>query len=77
MKVELRYLAGMLALTLGLLGAGLLVPTGEWAWRLALILGFFSATLPVASRRLAHAAVLKAGLDAQFRDARCVGDEPH
>ncbi len=69
--------AGTLALTLVLLGAWLLVPTAEWAWRLALILGFLMATLPVASHLLARAAVVEAGLDQQIRDAPLIGDEPH
>lgn len=68
--------AGTLALALVLIGAWLLVPTAEWAWRLGLILGFLMATLPVASHLLARAAVVEAGLDEQIRQAPCVGDEP-
>jgi multicomponent Na+:H+ antiporter subunit G len=69
--------AGTLALALVLLGAWLMVPNGEWAWRLALILGFLLVTLPVASHLLARAAVIEAGLDEQVRDARRIGGEPH
>lgn len=68
--------AGTLALTLVLMGAWLLVPTVEWAWRLGLILGFLMATLPVASHMLARAAVIEAGLDEQVRNAPRIGDEP-
>lgn len=68
--------AGTLALALVVLGAGLLVPRGEWVWRLALILGFLVVTLPVASHLLARAAVAEAGLDEAIRDAPVVGDEP-
>lgn len=69
--------AGTLALALVLAGAWLLMPTGEWAWRLALIMGFLLATLPVASHLLARAAVAEAGLEEQMRNAPLVGDEPH
>jgi multicomponent Na+:H+ antiporter subunit G len=68
--------AGTLALALVLMGAWLLMPTGEWAWRLALILGFLIATLPVASHLLARAAVVEAGLDDDIHDAPLVGDDP-
>lgn len=68
--------AGTLALAFVFGGAGLLVPTGEWAWRLALILGFLIATLPVASHLLARAAVIEAGLSAQAHEAPLVGDDP-
>jgi multicomponent Na+:H+ antiporter subunit G len=68
--------AGTLALSLVLLGAWLLVPTGEWGWRLALILGFLLVTLPVASHLLARAAVVEAGLDEDIGDVPLVGDEP-
>ena len=54
--------AGTLALALILLGALPLMPTVDWAWRLALILGFLLATLPVASHLLARAAVIEGGL---------------
>jgi len=67
--------AGTLALALVFIGAWLFVPTAEWAWRLALILGFLMATLPVASHLLARAAVAEAGLDAQLRNAPRVGDD--
>ena len=67
--------AGTLALALVFIGAWLFVPTVEWAWRLALILGFLMATLPVASHLLARAAVAEAGLDAQLRNAPRVGDD--
>lgn len=67
--------AGTLALALVFIGAWLFVPTVEWAWRLALILGFLMATLPVASHLLARAAIAEAGLDAQLRNAPRVGDD--
>ena len=67
--------AGTLALALVFIGAWFFVPTVEWAWRLALILGFLMATLPVASHLLARAAVAEAGLDAQLRNAPRVGDD--
>ncbi len=68
--------AGILALALVLTGAWLLVPTIGWAWRLALILGFLMATLPIASHLLARAAVVESGLEAQTRDAPLVGGDP-
>jgi multicomponent Na+:H+ antiporter subunit G len=68
--------AGTLALALVLLGAWLLVPTVEWGWRLAVILGFLLATLPVASHLLARAAVVEAGIEEQIRNAPLVGDDP-
>jgi multicomponent Na+:H+ antiporter subunit G len=68
--------AGTLALAFVFAGAWLLVPTAEWAWRLALILGFLIATLPVASHLLARAAVLEAGLAEQASRAPLVGDDP-
>jgi multicomponent Na+:H+ antiporter subunit G len=68
--------AGTLALALVLVGAWLLVPAFEWAWRLGLILGFLMATLPVASHLLARAAVAEAGLDEQVRNAPRAGDQP-
>ena len=68
--------AGTLALALVLIGAWLLVPHSEWAWRLGLILGFLLATLPVASHLLARAAVVEAGLETQISKAPLVGDDP-
>ena len=68
--------AGTLALALILVGAWLLVPSAEWAWRLALILGFLIATLPVASHLLARAAVAEARLESQIEQAPLVGDDP-
>jgi multicomponent Na+:H+ antiporter subunit G len=68
--------AGTLALALVLSGAWLLMPNGEWAWRLLLILVFLLATLPVASHLLARAAVTEAGLEDAIRDAPLVGDDP-
>jgi multicomponent Na+:H+ antiporter subunit G len=68
--------AGTLALALVLTGAWLLVPTAGWAWRLALILGFLLATLPIASHLLARAAVAESGMEAQIRDAPLVGGDP-
>jgi multicomponent Na+:H+ antiporter subunit G len=68
--------AGTLALALVLLGAGLLMPSGEWGWRLALILGFLIATLPVASHLLARAAVVEAELHDAVERAPLIGDDP-
>lgn len=68
--------AGTLALAFVFVGAWMFMPTGEWAWRLALILGFLVATLPVASHLLARAAVVEAGLGDQARNAPLVGDDP-
>lgn len=68
--------AGTLALALVLLGAWLLMPNGEWAWRLVLILGFLIATMPVASHLLARAAVIEAGLEKDIERAPLVGDDP-
>lgn len=68
--------AGTLAIALVTLGAWMLVPTAEWAWRLGLILGFLLVTLPVASHLLARAAVVEAGLDEAIRNAPLVGDDP-
>jgi MFS family permease len=50
-------------------GAALIVADGAWAWRLALIIGFLLATLPVGAHLLARAAVREAGLDAQIAAA--------
>ena len=68
--------AGTLALALVFTGAWLLMPTTGWAWRLALILGFLLATLPIASHLLARAALVESGLEDQIRDAPLVGEEP-
>lgn len=68
--------AGTLALALVLVGAWLLVPSADWAWRLALILGFLLATLPVASHLLARAAVVEAGMEKEIGEAPRVGGEP-
>lgn len=67
--------AGTLALAFVLIGAWLLVPSLAWAWRLALILGFLMATLPIASHLLARAIVAEAGLDDQIRNAPLVGGD--
>jgi multicomponent Na+:H+ antiporter subunit G len=67
--------AGTLALALVCIGAGLLMPQAEWAWRLALILGFLLATLPVASHLLARAAVREAGMAEAVRHAPRVGGQ--
>jgi len=66
--------AGTLALALVCAGSMLLVPEGEWLWRLLLILVFLLATLPVASHLLARAAVLEAGMADALRDAPRIGD---
>jgi multicomponent Na+:H+ antiporter subunit G len=68
--------AGTLALALVLVGAWLLVPSAEWGWRLALILGFLLATLPVASHLLARAAVVEGGMEEEIREAPLVGSDP-
>ena len=68
--------AGTLALALVLIGAWLLMPIGEWAWRLVLILGFLLATLPVASHLLARAAVVEADLEDTIHNAPLIGDDP-
>ena len=68
--------AGTLALALVCFGAMLWVREGEWIWRLALILGFLLATLPVASHLLARAAVREAGHQEALRSAPRVGRDP-
>lgn len=68
--------AGTLALALVCIGALLLMPDADWAWRLALILGFLLATLPVASHLLARAAVREAGMDVAVREAPRVDAPP-
>lgn len=68
--------AGTLALALVCIGAWLQMPDAAWAWRLALILGFLLATLPVASHLLARAAVREAGMDAAARAAPRVDAPP-
>lgn len=68
--------AGTLSLSLVCLGAWLLVPTVDWAWRLALIAGFLMATLPVASHLLARAAVVESGMDKALDAAPRVGGDP-
>jgi multicomponent Na+:H+ antiporter subunit G len=67
--------AGTLALALVFAGAVLLMPHAAWAWRLALILGFLLATLPVASHLLARAALREAGLAEAAADAPRIGGE--
>lgn len=66
--------AGTLSLILVCGGAWLLQP--DFGWRLALIVGFLLATLPVASHLLARAAVVEAGLDEGLDQAPLVGGEP-
>jgi multicomponent Na+:H+ antiporter subunit G len=68
--------AGTLSLALVCLGGWLLMPTLDWAWRLALIAGFLMATLPVASHLLARAAVVESGLDKDLDAVPRVGDDP-
>ncbi len=67
--------AGTLALAMVCLGAAAAVPDVQWAWRLALILGFLLATLPVASHLLARAAVREAELEREIAAAPRVGDD--
>jgi len=69
--------AGTLALALVCFGAMLLAQDGGWTWRLALILGFLLATLPVASHLLARAAVREAGHESDLANAPVVGRDPH
>lgn len=61
--------AGTLALAVIGLGALLMSPDWAWAWRLAVIVGFLLATLPVASHLLARAAVREAGLEDEVEKA--------
>lgn len=68
--------AGTLALSLVGIGALVAAPAAAWAWRLALIVGFLLATLPVASHLLARAAVREAGLEEQIASAPRIGDDP-
>lgn len=68
--------AGTLALALVCFGAMLLVRDGDWVWRLALILVFLLATLPVASHLLARAAVREAGRQRVLAAAPLVGRDP-
>ena len=65
--------AGTLALALVCVGAAVAMPLADWAWRLALIVGFLLATLPVASHLLARAAVREAALEDQVDEAPRVG----
>ncbi|TNF60050.1 MAG: Na+/H+ antiporter subunit G [Burkholderiales bacterium] len=67
--------AGTLALALICLGAMLEVRETEWSWRLALIIGFLLATLPVASHLLARAAVREAGHEDDLAGAPLLGDD--
>lgn len=66
--------AGTLALALIGLGAAVATVDAGWAWRLALIVGFLLATLPVASHLLARAALREAGLEREAEAAPRVGD---
>ena len=66
--------AGTLALALVGLGAAAATLEAAWAWRLALIVGFLLATLPVASHLLARAALREAGLEREADAAPRVGD---
>lgn len=68
--------AGTMALAFALIGASLLMPSFAWAWRLALILSFLMATLPIASHLLARAAAAEPGLREEVRNAPLVGDDP-
>lgn len=68
--------AGTLALALVCFGAMLLMRDAEWTWRLALILVFLLATLPVASHLLARAAVREAGRQKVLGAAPLVGRDP-
>jgi multicomponent Na+:H+ antiporter subunit G len=63
-----------LAIALVCVGTATLAWDGAWTWRLALIIAFLIATLPVGSHLLARAAVREAGLDDQIRIAPRVGE---
>jgi multicomponent Na+:H+ antiporter subunit G len=65
--------SGTLALALVCLGAAAIA--GEWSWtlRLAAIVGFLFATLPIASHLLARAAVVESGVEEAAREAPLVG----
>jgi multicomponent Na+:H+ antiporter subunit G len=65
-----------LAVVLVCAGAALVMEDGGWAWRMALIVGFLVATLPVGAHLLARAAVREAGLDAQIAQAPSVNEPP-
>ena len=68
--------AGTLALALICFGSILLMWDAQWSWRLALILGFLLATLPVASHLLARAAVREAGHETEVKQAPLIGRDP-
>jgi multicomponent Na+:H+ antiporter subunit G len=65
-----------LAVVLVCAGAALVMEDGGWAWRMALIVGFLVATLPVGAHLLARAAVREADLDAQIAQAPSVSEPP-
>lgn len=65
--------AGTLALALVCTGAALVALDWGWTLRLALILGFLLATLPLAAHLLARAAIREAQMDDQVDDAPRVG----
>jgi multicomponent Na+:H+ antiporter subunit G len=64
--------AGTLALAMIALGAFVAIPADGFGVRLALILGFLIATLPVASHLLARAAIREQGIPTD--DAPRIGD---
>ncbi len=68
--------AGTLSLALICSGGILLMRDAQWSWRLALILGFLLATLPVASHLLARAAVREAGHESDVASAPLIGRDP-
>lgn len=68
--------AGTLALSLVCIGAASAAPDAGWAIRLAIIVGFLLATLPVASHLLARAAVREAGPRHAIDAAPLVGGDP-
>lgn len=68
--------AGTLALSFVCIGAAVAAPDPGSAIRLALIVGFLLATLPVASHLLARAALREAGARHAIDAAPLVGGEP-
>ena len=66
--------AGTMALATICIGAMLWVSDDAWTGRLALILVFMLATLPVASHLLARAAIREAQLDEVVDGAECMDE---
>jgi multicomponent Na+:H+ antiporter subunit G len=64
--------SGTLALAFVCLGAALVARDLDWALRLAVVVAFLLATLPLSSNVLARAALREADGDEAGRDARLV-----